>query len=260
MKKLLLISGVLLTLISCQNNDDKDSITKFVVLETQNTLSNLTSYIYKAVKKEGNRSSDLRVLAYSQKLESLRNSVVKEHNRESLLAYSDTVSNSYIQIFDEGGQISKQLIRNKQLVLNSTDTLNHLDLFFWTLKAEEAIQTELATKVGSTTDYFMPLWVGKKIELFLNGENFKVGDTVYATFQVSNDKINTLKFNFDSLAVKHTILKQQIPRTIIKSGPNFIIQTVPNQSGKFSIEGKIKVVDYSGREWNHYLTEAFNVN
>ncbi|MFC5272388.1 hypothetical protein [Adhaeribacter terreus] len=226
MRNLVLLSVVIIICSSCCESKSDTSIARISVAETISNLEYLTSTISRKVAKEGYKPFDKKILVSSEKLKGWRNNFLKSRSKTNLLAYSDSIYRYYFYHFNSEDSITIHLSKSKKFVTATSDTSAYLNLFFWTLKAEEAIQEVLVAKIGSTTNSW---GFGGQLDVDLNAENLKVGDTLFATFRIPEVVLGEVKYYLDSIFVTELHSSKKIPRTIIQTGPIFIIQTIPKK-------------------------------
>ncbi len=245
MKNFLFVFLGFLFLTSCKEKQKDDSLVRQAIGNSLNEVDAISSTIKREFNKGMRHAPDRKVYEESQRFKSWRDKYFKNKSNANLLAYSDSIAYPFKKWFvmEESWDVKtdrhealflKQLNEKKQLVQNSDDPFVQQELLFWTLETERYLQSNLSAKVGSDCRF------GPPVDLFLNGEKFKLGDTVYATFEVSPHILKGLSYKADSLFVTKLDTKENIAKTIIQSGPYFIIQILPKQKGTYMITGKMR--------------------
>ncbi|WP_191906929.1 hypothetical protein [Adhaeribacter soli] len=236
MKNIILLIVISLLILSC-NERRKDSDLALIGEFCSKLLWDLdgtTASIENAVVKGGNRKTDVPVLNDAKLMKGWRNNYLKEGNKEALLVYSDSII-KHLSIL-ENKQVLNDLIKAKNDFTSNSDSLFHLKLFFWTLKAETVLQANNASKVGA--DEFR-CYLGGLLPSEISSHQISLGDSIYLTFKLSDYAFSDVKFNLDSLYIENQDLKTRIRLKPVKVGPNIILHTIPKQRGNYLIHGKI---------------------
>ncbi len=251
MKKLLLFFVCLVFLFSCQEKKNGADITKYVCSELLYTFELKTAEFRRTVEFLGNTVPLRYSLQELDRMEAWRTKYLKNKNKANLLAYSDSIFTRYLP-FNSDSEVAWQLSNVRNVVSQSNDTLDHLNLFFWTLKAEEGLRDVYISKTGAYERSF-------KVPLYINSVKNRLGDTIYAAFMFSESDKYSWKIGFDSLYVINKNTKETHPRAIIKAGPYFLIQIVPKERGEFLIKGEVEVLKFKGYTWHFPFEKYFKV-
>src|SRR4051812_33352495 len=115
MKYSLLFLFISVLMSSCQKKMVQDPIHQVAIIMALSNVENTTAMVEKDVAKSGGRPQDVKVLQFSQKLESLRKKYISNKSKANLLAYTDTVLH-YRQFFRAKriSKVEEQIILNKK--------------------------------------------------------------------------------------------------------------------------------------------------
>jgi hypothetical protein len=243
LKRLLFTLLSLHLLISCKIEQSDSGIIRFACTELMFSLDEQLVRFKEKVKFQGNDPKDFEIVSTVEKMQSWRTNYQNNKTKEALISYSDSIQKLNSKVNFGLYNKTAELLNARNLVERSNDSSANQNLLFWTLKTEEYLQNYFISQTGNSGSE-----KSHKLKIYTSSEEYKIGDTIYAAFQVSEVDITGWSFKFDSLYILNNSTQSTIPSTIKKAGPYFIIQSQATQIGDYRLGGQIYAVKHRGYE------------
>ena len=255
-KNLIYLTIIISTLFSCQERKNDAAITKEFCGELLKAIDAAVTSVELAVKRGGERKVDLEVLNNSKRIAGWKKPYLKNESPENLIQYADSLL-GYCKRMKIDDAAIKEIINNKARFNQKKDTMNHYQLLYWTLKAEANLQYVNVGKLGAD---LIRCYLGCQVPSEISASQIQLGDSIYLTFKLGDDKLSEIKYNLDSLFLENQVTRVKTKLKAVKIGPQYILHTKPKERGKFHIFGSIRTNLPEGFCRNVRIANEFTVN
>jgi hypothetical protein len=188
------------------------------------------------IELETSKSSRLLLFSTSEKSKkfvSWRNRYHRQSTVENLLSYSDSVLTRYVTVEARDEQVSKAIEMYQEHVLNNEDSVNILNLYWYTLYAESAVLDSYVRGLGLGADYFDSM-----LPTNLTDSTVLPGDTVLVLVNTFSD-LKEWHITFDSISCTNEQTGAKIIPRITKIDNFYLLRYIPEKKGKYLIRGPV---------------------
>jgi hypothetical protein len=192
----------------------------------------------------------------SEKLILWRNQYLRLHSRQNLLAYTDSVLTHFRNTPHTDSTIISEVLDSRRRLNDSNDSLDVLNLFYWTLNAEGIIHEDNLEQAGYYHGYI------STTPCYINDSTFSPMDTVLlsviGSFTVGKNEPNSYDFSNVKCINKNT--NKVITPRIYRTGFIYVLIYIPHERGEYDIQGSLIVERYDGFQSASPLRTKFVVN
>jgi hypothetical protein len=252
--KFLLFTLLILGFVACKRDDQADLSIKMefcsrLVSENERLFewskaeaAEHTAPMYREVEKDLNNVA------------SWRESYLKRRTKQNLFNYSDSIVKRCKKIAGIDPVVIDGIDRNRKKLTHSNDTSSVLNLFYWTLSAELAVNETLGK------DIFPGDWIITKIPSYTNAESYLLGDTVLITVQGENSFLRSGgKLDFSKVECVDSVKNAKIIPNVYRTGPIYILTYRPKERGSYVVRGRVIINNEDRVGGSLHMYQQFDV-